>query len=25
VGVGETPADVQAFDPEAFVEALFSE
>lgn len=25
VGVGETPADVQAFDPEAFVEALFAE
>ena len=25
VGVGETPADMQAFDPEAFVEALFSE
>ncbi len=25
VGVGETPADVQVFEPEAFVEALFSE
>lgn len=24
VGVGETPSDVQPFDPEAFVEALFS-
>jgi fused signal recognition particle receptor len=25
VGLGETPADIAAFDPEAFVEALFSE
>ena len=24
VGVGETPQDVQAFDPEAFVEAMFA-
>jgi fused signal recognition particle receptor len=24
VGVGETPEDIEAFDPEAFVEALFS-
>jgi fused signal recognition particle receptor len=24
VGVGETPDDVQPFDPEAFVEALFA-
>lgn len=24
IGVGETPDDVQAFDPEAFVEAMFS-
>jgi fused signal recognition particle receptor len=23
VGVGETPDDVQAFDPDAFVDALF--
>jgi fused signal recognition particle receptor len=25
IGVGETPADVEAFDPEAFVEAMFAE
>lgn len=25
IGVGETPADIQPFDPEAFVEALFEE
>lgn len=25
IGVGETPADVAAFDPEAFVEAMFGE
>ena len=25
VGLGETPADIEPFDPEAFVEALFSE
>ena len=25
IGVGETPDDVQPFDPEAFVEALFEE
>mgnify|MGYP001337599006 CR=1 FL=1 len=25
IGVGETPEDVQPFDPEAFVEAMFSE
>jgi len=25
IGVGETPADVEAFDPEAFVEAMFGE
>jgi len=25
IGVGETPDDVQAFDPESFVEALFAE
>ena len=24
IGIGETPADVQPFDPGAFVEALFS-
>lgn len=24
VGVGETPADIEAFDPEAFVDALFA-
>ncbi len=24
IGVGETPEDIQAFDPEAFVEALFA-
>jgi fused signal recognition particle receptor len=25
VGVGETPADVAPFDPDAFVEALFTQ
>jgi fused signal recognition particle receptor len=25
VGVGETPEDVEAFDPEAFIEAMFAE
>ena len=25
VGVGETPEDVQPFDPDAFVDALFAE
>jgi fused signal recognition particle receptor len=25
IGVGETPEDVQPFDPDAFVEAMFSE
>lgn len=25
IGVGETPADVEAFDPEGFVEAMFAE
>ncbi len=25
IGVGETPGDVEAFDPEAFVEAMFGE
>lgn len=25
IGVGETPGDVEAFDPEAFVEAMFAE
>jgi len=25
VGVGERPEDVEAFDPEAFVEAMFAE
>tara|TARA_A100000171_G_scaffold51108_3_gene64411 strand:+ start:1058 stop:1981 length:924 start_codon:yes stop_codon:yes gene_type:complete len=25
IGVGETPEDVEAFDPEAFVEAMFAE
>lgn len=25
VGIGETPADIEPFDPETFVEALFSE
>ena len=25
IGVGETPADVEAFDPERFVEAMFAE
>jgi fused signal recognition particle receptor len=25
IGIGETPEDVEPFDPEAFVEALFSE
>jgi fused signal recognition particle receptor len=25
IGVGETPDDVQPFDPESFVEALFAE
>ena len=25
VGLGETPADIEAFNPEAFVDALFSE
>jgi fused signal recognition particle receptor len=25
IGVGETPTDVEAFDPEAFVEAMFAE
>ena len=25
IGVGETPEDIQPFEPEAFVEALFSE
>jgi fused signal recognition particle receptor len=24
IGVGETPDDVQAFDPDAFVDALFA-
>lgn len=24
IGIGETPQDVQPFDPEAFVEALFA-
>jgi signal recognition particle GTPase len=24
VGVGETPDDVEAFDPDAFVEAMFA-
>jgi signal recognition particle GTPase len=25
VGVGETPDDVQSFDPDRFVEAMFAE
>ncbi|HLO41048.1 MAG TPA: signal recognition particle-docking protein FtsY, partial [Phycisphaerales bacterium] len=25
IGVGETPEDVQPFDPDSFVEAMFSE
>ena len=25
IGVGETPEDVEAFDPEGFVEAMFAE
>jgi fused signal recognition particle receptor len=25
VGLGETPADIEPFNPEAFVDALFSE